>query len=222
MKPVRVHEHVGVHRRLVLLACRSLDRAGEPDGAAGCVSVRSGGAVVLSTGDTDAEESAGGVDTVLVDPDQGLPLLGELARPPAAAWAHLALHRWIPGGEAVVHTRDPAVLAGAEALGAAPAADARVLVVSPGRSASGRPGAPGPSDLTGLTDLDGPTGLTRLTGLTGLTEATTAVLLVGTGVFTWGREPDEALARLERIRELGRALPPVPAVGRTGPRRHTR
>ncbi|WP_145502499.1 class II aldolase/adducin family protein [Streptomyces sp. CFMR 7] len=196
MKPVRVHEEVERHRELVLLACRSLDRSEPPGRASGCVSIRSGEAVVISTGEEDGESPRTDRNAVLIDPEEGLPLLGELAWPPPETPAHLAIHRQLPGGGAVIHTREPATVALTEAVGAAPSAGATVLTVAPGRrSASEREDV---ADLARLIDLSGPV---------------TAVLLAGSAVFTWGRSPEEALSGLERIREFGRALRPAPAAG---------
>ncbi|RBL79683.1 hypothetical protein DDE05_56300 [Streptomyces cavourensis] len=90
MKPVRVHEEVERHRELVLLACRSLDRSEPPGRASGCVSIRSGEAVVISTGEEDGESPRTDRNAVLIDPEEGLPLLGELAWPPPRDPRHIS------------------------------------------------------------------------------------------------------------------------------------
>ncbi|MEU2997722.1 class II aldolase/adducin family protein [Streptomyces sp. NPDC006995] len=197
MKPVRVHEEVERHRELVLLACRLLDRSDPQGRASGCASLRSDEAVVISA---DGDEGPGTDRTaVLIDPEEGLPLLGEIAWPPPETPVHLAIHRQLPGGGAVIHTREPATVALAEAVGAARSVDAAVLTIAPGeRSASG-------SDaVAGLEKLIVPSA------------PVAAVLFGGSAVFTWGRSADEALSGLERIREIGRALPPAPASGPEG------
>ncbi|MEE4490488.1 class II aldolase/adducin family protein [Streptomyces sp. BE230] len=194
MKPVRVHEEVERHRELVLLACRSLDRSDPPRQASGCVSMRSGEAVVISTGEADGPSPRTDRNAVLIDPEEGLPLLGELSWPPPETPAHLAIHRQLPGGGVVIHTREPTTVALAEAVGAAPSTGAAVLTVAPGRRSTSEP--EDMADLEKLIDLSGPVA---------------AVLLAGSAVFTWGRSPEEALSGLERIRELGRALRSAPA-----------
>lgn len=105
MKPVHVHEDAELHRELLSLACRSLDRRGRPDRASGSISVRSGEAVIITTGDLNEESLQ--QDAVMVAPSQGLPLLGETDWPPPETPAHLALHRRLPGRGAVVHVHEP-------------------------------------------------------------------------------------------------------------------
>ncbi|MFH9610890.1 class II aldolase/adducin family protein [Streptomyces sp. NPDC017448] len=181
---------------MVLLACRSLDRSDPPGQASGCVSMRSSEAVVISTCEESGESPRTDRNAVLIDPEEGLPLLGELAWPPPETPAHLAIHRQLPGGGAVIHTREPTTVALAEAVGATPSVGATVLAVAPGRrSASRRDDV---ADLEKLIDLSGPVA---------------AVLFGGSAVFTWGRSPDEALSGLERIRGLGRVLRSAPAAG---------
>lgn len=187
MKPVHVHEDAELHRELLSLACRSLDRRGRPDRASGSISVRSGEAVIITTGDLNEESLQ--QDAVMVDPSQGLPLLGETDWPPPETPAHLALHRRLPGRGAVVHVHEPRSLALAAAVGGAPGAiGALVAVVAPE-----------------------PHGLSLLAGLPGhpeLPDEAAALLVEGSGVFTWGRDTGQALSRLERIEELGRPLLP--------------
>ncbi|MFJ1799710.1 class II aldolase/adducin family protein [Streptomyces sp. NPDC088180] len=193
MKPVHVHEDAELHRELLSLACRSLDRRGRPDRASGSVSVRSGEAVIITTGDLNEESLQ--QDAVMVDPSQGLPLLGETDWPPPETPAHLALHRRLPGRGAVVHIHEPRSLALAAAVGGAPGAiGALVAVVSPEPR--------GPAPLAGLP------GHPELPELPELPDEAVALLVEGRGVFTWGRDTDEALSRLERIEELGRPLLP--------------
>ncbi|MFJ7411283.1 class II aldolase/adducin family protein [Streptomyces sp. NPDC098077] len=187
MKPVHVHEDAELHRELLSLACRSLDRRGRPDRASGSISVRSGEAVIITTGDLNEESLQ--QDAVMVDPSQGLPLLGETDWPPPETPAHLALHRRLPGRGAVVHVHEPRSLALAAAVGGAPGAiGALVAVVDPEPR--------GPSLVAGLP------------GHPELPDEAAALLVEGSGVFTWGRDTDEALSRLERIEELGRPLLP--------------
>ncbi|MFJ9109987.1 class II aldolase/adducin family protein [Streptomyces sp. NPDC102283] len=187
MKPVHVHEDAELHRELLSLACRSLDRRGRPDRASGSISVRSGGAVIITTGDLNEESLR--QDAVMVDPSQGLPLLGETDWPPPETPAHLALHRRLAGRGAVVHTHEPRSLALAAAVCRAPGPiGALVRVV-----------APESRDPSHLVDLPG-----RLE----LSDEVLALLVEGSGVLTWGRDTGEALSRLERIEELGRPLLP--------------
>ncbi|MFG3404965.1 class II aldolase/adducin family protein [Streptomyces sp. NPDC048142] len=186
MKPVHVHEDAELHRELLSLACRSLDRRCRPGRASGSISIRSGEAVIITTGDLNEESLQ--QDAVMVDPSQGLPLLGETGWPPPETPAHLAIHRRLGRG-AVVHTHEPRSLALAAAVGEAPGAiGARVLVVAP--------------------DLRGPSHLVGVSGLPELSDDVTALLVEGSGVYTWGRDPGEALSRLERTEELGRPLLP--------------
>ncbi|MGW6580234.1 class II aldolase/adducin family protein [Streptomyces globisporus] len=196
VKPVRVHEDVELHRARVLLACRSLDRSGPPGEASGCVSIRSGEAVVISTGGMDGESPGADPDAVLIDPEEGLPLLGESAWPPPGTPVHLAIHRRVPGGGAVIHTCEPTTVSLAELVAAAPSTGATVLRVAPDRRVM-----PGRDEVAGLEML------------MGLSGHEAAVLFDGRGVFTWGRSPDEALSKLERIRTLGRTLAPTAPVG---------
>ncbi|MEV0883462.1 class II aldolase/adducin family protein [Streptomyces microflavus] len=187
MKPVHVHEDAELHRELLSLACRSLDRRGRPERASGSISVRSGEAVIITTGDLDEESLR--QDAVMVDPSQGLPLLGESIWPPPETPAHLAIHRRLRGPGAVVHTYEPRSLALAAAARAPGAIGTIVLVTAEERHG-----------LCHLSD-DATECVEALAE-----DAPTALLVEGTAVFTWGRDPDEALARLERIEELGRPL----------------
>ncbi|MCS0634116.1 class II aldolase/adducin family protein [Streptomyces sp. LP05-1] len=198
MKPVRIREDAELQRQLLSRVCRSPAWRGRPGRAPGSISVRSDEAVIITTGETgDPYGDPAGQDTVMVDPSDGLPLLGEVEWPPAETPAHLAIHRRLPGCGAVVHTREPHSAALAALAGGARAAAGAVVLVAAGDrygtchlpdDAVARLGAPAPG---------GPA----------------ALLVEGTGVFTWGRDLDEALGELERIEELGRPLLPESAGG---------
>ncbi|MCM2579603.1 methylthioribulose 1-phosphate dehydratase [Streptomyces meridianus] len=106
MKPVKLEPSVEVHRGLIAATCRELYRRGWMEGTAGNVSTRSGEAVVISASGCSKGQMSR-QDTVIVDGDSGLPLVGEVEWPSAETAIHLAIYQNIPDSGAVVHTHSP-------------------------------------------------------------------------------------------------------------------
>lgn len=121
MKPLRVREDVERQRERFSAACQSLRRGYAATGTCGSVSMRTGDALMITVavagaGDDGPVPPRQGV--VLIDPVQGLPLLGETEWPPAETSGHLAIHRRLPDVAVVIHVP--------EASSVAPVADTLV------------------------------------------------------------------------------------------------
>ncbi|WP_432017984.1 class II aldolase/adducin family protein [Streptomyces sp. 1222.5] len=104
MKPLYLREDTERQRERLAATVRRLHRSGWMPGTSGSLSLRSGDAVLITAQDLD-KGRADARDTVLVDPSEGLPLLGETEWPCAEAPVHLALHGYLPDCETVVHVR---------------------------------------------------------------------------------------------------------------------
>ncbi|MFF2807993.1 methylthioribulose 1-phosphate dehydratase [Streptomyces sp. NPDC058000] len=205
MKPVTIGEDVELRRAHLAAACRSLYQRGWMPGTSGNISVRSGDAVVI----TASGRSKGTIsrhDTVLVEPDKGLPLLGESEWPSAETSVHLAVYRQLPPCGAVVHAHAPystalATLAGTDgSIGQVTFTDwelAKGLGVVDPRLVTVPVFANWPEvpriaeDVTAYLDGSG-------------ADAPPALFIDRHGVTTWGRDLEEARNRLECIEELSR------------------
>lgn len=210
MKPLYLREDTERQRERLAVTVRRLHRSGWMPGTSGSLSLRSGDAVLITAQDLD-KGRADARDTVLVDPSEGLPLLGETEWPCAEAPVHLALHGYLPDCETVVHLR--------AAGGTAPDA----LDVGAGDAGAGDAGPPaaeprrrsGPAGSTPMVLPDPPERLDpgrtadAVRAVLGGTAAGAppALLVAGLGVFTWGRDLGEALAALDRVEEGSR--PPL-------------
>ncbi|WP_333760915.1 class II aldolase/adducin family protein [Streptomyces sp. IBSBF 2390] len=210
MKPLYLREDTERQRERLAATVRRLHRSGWMPGTSGSLSLRSGDAVLITAQDLD-KGRADARDTVLVDPSEGLPLLGETEWPCAEAPVHLALHGYLPDCETVVHVR--------AAGGTAPDA----LDGGAGDGGAGHAGPPaaephlhsGPAGFTPTVLPDPPERLDpgrtadAVRAVLGGTAAGAppALLVAGLGVFTWGRDLGEALAALDRVEEGSR--PPL-------------
>ncbi|ROP46424.1 class II aldolase/adducin family protein [Streptomyces sp. PanSC9] len=210
MKPLYLREDTERQRERLAATVRRLHRSGWMPGTSGSLSLRSGDAVLITAQDLD-KSRADARDTVLVDPSEGLPLLGETEWPCAEAPVHLALHGYLPDCETVVHVR--------AAGGTAPDA----LDAGAGDAGAGDAGLPaaephlrsGPAGFTPTVLPDPPERLDpgrtadAVRAVLGGTAAGAppALLVAGLGVFTWGRDLGEALAALDRVEEASR--PPL-------------
>ncbi|MFF4437592.1 class II aldolase/adducin family protein [Streptomyces sp. NPDC001621] len=210
MKPLYLREDTERQRERLAVTVRRLHRSGWMPGTSGSLSLRSGDAVLITAQDLD-KGRADARDTVLVDPSEGLPLLGETEWPCAEAPVHLALHGYLPDCETVVHVR--------AAGGTAPDA----LDAGAGDGGAGHAGPPaaephlrsGPAGSTPTVLPDPPARLDpgrtadAVRAVLGGTAAGAppALLVAGLGVFTWGRDLGEALAALDRVEEGSR--PPL-------------
>ncbi|MFJ3811286.1 class II aldolase/adducin family protein [Streptomyces sp. NPDC090073] len=205
MKPLYLREDTERQRERLAATVRQLHRSGWMPGTSGSLSLRSGDAVLITAQDLD-KGRADARDTVLVDPSEGLPLLGETEWPCAETPVHLALHGYLPDCETVVHVRAPDVTA--------PDAHA------PGAGDAGPPAAEphlrsGPAGSTPMVLPDPPERLDpgrtadAVRAVLGGTAAGAppALLVARLGVFTWGRDLGEALAALDRVEEGSR--PPM-------------
>ncbi|MFE5215323.1 MULTISPECIES: class II aldolase/adducin family protein [unclassified Streptomyces] len=210
MKPLYLREDTERQRERLAATVRRLHRSGWMPGTSGSLSLRSGDAVLITAQDLD-KGRADARDTVLVDPSEGLPLLGETEWPCAEAPVHLALHGYLPDCETVVHVR----AAGGTARDA--------LDVGAGDAGAGDAGPPaaeprrrsGPAGSTPMVLPDPPERLDpgrtadAVRAVLGGTAAGAppALLVAALGVFTWGRDLGEALAALDRVEEGSR--PPL-------------
>ncbi|MFE4015961.1 methylthioribulose 1-phosphate dehydratase [Streptomyces sp. NPDC059101] len=205
MKPVVIGEDVELQRAHLAAACRGLYRRGWMPGTSGNISVRSGDAVVITAGGL-SKGTMSHHDVVVVEPEQGLPLLGESEWPPTETAIHLAVYRQLPSCGAVVHAHAPHSMALATLAGAAGStgqvtftdwelakglgvADPRLVTVP---VFANRPEAPGiAEDVSAYLDESG-------------ADAPPALFIERHGVTTWGRDLEEARKRLECIEELSR------------------
>ncbi|KUL36824.1 hypothetical protein ADL22_23240 [Streptomyces sp. NRRL F-4489] len=229
MKPIIIGEDAEMQRGRLAAAGRALHQGGWLPGGSGSLSVRCGDAVAITVGGLETATLTRH-DTVLIEPEEGLPLLGEVEWPPAETALHLALYRLLPGCGAVIHTQAPRA-AGLAALGgftraAELASDAGALGEVTFEQWDAPPAsgpATGPATGRGTVPLsvavtvpvfanwpeprriadDAAAYFTTLDG-SSADCAPPALLIEGYGVTTWGRDLDEARHRLESIEELGR------------------
>ncbi|MEV0374717.1 methylthioribulose 1-phosphate dehydratase [Streptomyces sp. NPDC050636] len=203
MKPVYIHEDAELQRGHLAAACRSLYERGWMPGTSGNVSIRAGEAVVI-TASSQSKGTMSHQDTVMVDPHEGLPLLGETEWPSAETSLHLAIYQQVPDCRAVVHAHAPystalAALTGhAGSIGRAvfqelePAKDLGVtdphLVVVP--------------VFTNWPDVSRIAGDVTAYLDESAADVPPALLIDRHGATTWGRDIDEARNRLECIEEL--------------------
>ncbi|WP_371539987.1 class II aldolase/adducin family protein [Streptomyces sp. NBC_01023] len=207
MKPVCIREDAELQREHLSAVGRSLYRSGWMPGTFGSVSVRSGEAVMI-TADGLSKREMTHQDAVMVDPFKGLPLLGETEWPPAETPVHLALYRRLPGCGAVIHAHAPwstalatrtrdtggtgqVVFEEMEMAKSLGVPDPRLVVL---------PVVPNNLDASLIADdvtafLDEPTA-----------DTPPALLIDRNGIFSFGRDIDEARNRLECVEELSHLL----------------
>ncbi|PKW10862.1 methylthioribulose-1-phosphate dehydratase [Streptomyces sp. 1222.5] len=203
MKPLYLREDTERQRERLAATARHLHRSGWMPGTSGSVSLRSGDAVLITAHDLD-KGRMDARDTVLIDPSEGLPLLGETEWPCAETPVHLALHGYLPDCETVVHVRaagvtTPAALARGAGHAGPPAAERNLRSGPAGSTPTMLPALPARPDPGRTADevraaLDGTAA-----------GAPAALLVADTCVFTWGRDLGEALAALDGIEERSRS-----------------
>ncbi|MGW4023272.1 class II aldolase/adducin family protein [Streptomyces sp. NPDC005009] len=209
MKPVYIRDDVEPQRQHLSAIGRSVCRHGWLPGMSGSISIRSGEAILITAGDLDKRVMTH-QDTVMVDPFDGLPLLGETEWPPDETAIHLALYRRLPGCGAVICAQAPC----AEALATVADGSGQALLREPEAAQA--------VDLSDDCPPVPPVVADRLdasrvaedvvAALDASTVGTSSVLLVRqNGLVAWGRDADEALGELERIDRLSH-LPQVGAV----------
>ncbi|MFD9500174.1 class II aldolase/adducin family protein [Streptomyces sp. NPDC060035] len=209
MKPVYIREDAELQREHLSAACQSLYQRGWMPGTSGSISMRSGEAAVITAGDL-SKWMMTRQDTVMVDPFRGLPLLGEVEWPPAETPVHLAIYQRLPDCGAVIHADTPcsaAISALAGSAGRGGEVDFQELGMATGLAVSD----PRLTVLPAIEDWHDAPGIANdvITCL-GLDEPTAdaplALLIERHGIFTWGRDADEACSRLECAEELSRLL----------------
>ncbi|WP_405755416.1 class II aldolase/adducin family protein [Streptomyces sp. NBC_01411] len=203
MKPVCISEDAELQREHLSAACQSLYRRGWMPGTFGSVSVRSGEAVMITAGDLSKRVMTD-QDTVMVDPFKGLPLLGESEWPPAETPVHLALYRRLPGCGAVIHAHAPWSTALATRTAGA---DRTGQVVFEEMEMAKSLDVPDPRLVVlpiVANHLDASLIADDVTALLDDPAADTppALLIDRDGMFSFGRDIDEARNRLECVEEL--------------------
>ncbi|MEU4888445.1 MULTISPECIES: class II aldolase/adducin family protein [Streptomyces] len=204
MKAVYFREDAELQREHLSAVCRSLYRRGWMPGTSGSISVRSGEAVLITACDL-RKGMMDGRDTVLVDHLTGLPLLGEVEWPPPETPVHLAIYGRLPDCGAVVHAQAPSCSALGDLAGGA----GEVVLPEPEEVQSHAAPVPGPAVLPVLENrTDASRAAGEVTAVLGdwTADPPHALLVERGGVFAWGRDTGEALARLERVEELGHLL----------------
>ncbi|MEU2435531.1 methylthioribulose 1-phosphate dehydratase [Streptomyces rubradiris] len=203
MKPVTIAEDTEPMRAELAEACRRLYGQGWMPGTSGNVSVRSGDAVlVTATGCGKGTITA--ADTVLVDPDGGLPLVGESAWPSAETTIHLAVYRTRPEARAVIHAHAPHATALATVTGPARDVVFEDLELAKGLGVSDPARVPVPvfanrADVPRIADE-------VRERLSGRTDTAPALLIDRHGVTVWGGDLEQAFNRLECVEELCRLV----------------
>ncbi|MCK7624298.1 class II aldolase/adducin family protein [Streptomyces sp. RS10V-4] len=223
MKPIIIGEDAELQRGRLAAAGRALHQGGWLPGGAGSLSVRCGDAVAITAGDLDGAAPTRH-DTVLIEPGEGLPLLGEVAWPPAETALHLVLYRRLPTCGAVIHTQAPpaaalAALAGKTGAAASAGSAGALAEVFLGQGDAPESSYPAPETgpRTGPVTVpvfanwpeahriaeDVAAYFDKHAG-TPAEDTPPALLIDGYGVTAWGRDLDEARRRLDRIEALGR------------------
>ncbi|MFF8863220.1 class II aldolase/adducin family protein [Streptomyces sp. NPDC015139] len=179
MKPLYLREDTERQRERLAATARHLHRSGWMPGTSGSVSLRSGDAVLITAHDLD-KGRMDARDTVLIDPSEGLPLLGETEWPCAETPVHLALHGYLPDCETVVHLRAAAVTTPAAFTCGPGGSTPTMLPALPARPDPGRTA----DEVRAALDRTA-------------AGAPAALLVADAGVFTWGRDLGEALAALD-------------------------
>ncbi|MFJ5677737.1 class II aldolase/adducin family protein [Streptomyces sp. NPDC093097] len=205
MKPVIIGVGAELQRGNLAAAGRALHEQGWMPGAAGSLSARSGDAVLITVDGPDRGALTRD-DIVMVEPGEGLPLLGEVDWPPADTALHLALYRLLPACGAVVQAPTPHATTLASTAGTTGTVD---QVTVNGRESAHGMGltAPHPAALPLVTTWpDVPcTAEAVADQLAGCGEdAPPALLIAGLGVLAWGRDLATARERLAYVEELSR------------------
>ncbi|MFE6686961.1 class II aldolase/adducin family protein [Streptomyces sp. NPDC057743] len=213
MEPVIIGAGGELLRGNLAAAGRDLHRRGWLPGSSGHLSARSGEAVLLTVDGVDRSTLTRD-DIVLVEPGEGLPLLGEVEWPPADACLHLALYRWLPDCGAIIQATPPHATELATAARAAGEIDQAALDAPELKTETAS--EPGTDD-----DLDSAAPATLPVVATWpdvphtaevvanhlarhAKDAPPALLIAGYGVLAWGRDLEAARARLARVEDLCR------------------
>ncbi|MBQ1101195.1 class II aldolase/adducin family protein [Streptomyces sp. b94] len=206
MKPVYIRDDAESQRRHLSSVGESLRRRGWLLGTSGSVSVRSGEAVLITAGGLDNMVMTR-QDTVMVDPIEGLPLIGEVEWPPDETAVHLALYRRVPDCQAVICARVPCAEAGAP-LTCGSGHSRRAITGEPQTARTlGSPHACVLAPPAVADRLEASRIADEVVAALDAPAATPAVLLVqGNALVAWGRDADEALGKLECTRQLSHLL----------------
>ncbi|MFI5526706.1 methylthioribulose 1-phosphate dehydratase [Streptomyces platensis] len=205
MKPVYIGEDAELQRGHLAAACRDLYRRGWMPGTSGNISVRSGETVVI----TASGRSKGAMsrkDTVMVEPFEGLPLLGETEWPSAETSIHLALYQQLPNCGAVIHAHAPHSTAVAALTGTNGSIG---QVVFENMELAKGLGSVDPH-LVAVPVFANWSDVSRIASdvtayLDGSAADAPPVLLIDRhGVTAWGHNIDEARNRLECVEEMSR------------------
>ncbi|WP_075739063.1 methylthioribulose 1-phosphate dehydratase [Streptomyces acidiscabies] len=205
MKPLIVDENVELHREYLATTCRALYQQGWMPGTSGNLSVRSGEAVVI-TASGRSKRTMSRNDTVMVDPFEGLPLVGETEWPSAETSVHLAVYQYVPDCGAVIHAHTPYATAVATLRGAGqPWGEACFeeleLAKGLGVTDPSRVVVPVFSNWADVPRIAAD--VRTYLGESG-TSAPPALFIDRHGVTVWGHDLDQARDRLECIEELSR------------------
>ncbi|MFJ8330159.1 methylthioribulose 1-phosphate dehydratase [Streptomyces sp. NPDC094437] len=210
MKPATIHEDLDLQRGHLAAACRALYRLGWMPGTSGNVSIRSGEGVMI-TASGRSKGTMAPEDTVIVDPVDGRPLVGETERPSAETSIHLAVYRQVSGCGAVVHAHAPystalATLTGT-GTGTGTGGSVGRVVFRELELAKGL-GVAAPRLVEVPVFANWPD-VSRIADdvtvcLRETSDVPPALLIDRHGVTTWGGDLDEARNRLECVEELSR------------------
>ncbi|MER7408508.1 class II aldolase/adducin family protein [Streptomyces sp. NPDC000070] len=207
MKPVYIRDDAESQRHHLSAVGQSLCRRGWLPGTSGSVSVRSGEAVLITAGDLD-KRAMTHQNTVMVDPREGLPLIGESEWSPDETAVHLALYQRLPDCGAVIYAQAPCAKAlapltdGNGHFGQAVLKESK-MAETLGLSDACLPTLPAVADRLDASRVAEDV----VAALDASAAGTPLVLLIQqNGLVTWGRDADEALSRLECIEQLSQLL----------------
>ncbi|WP_274917727.1 class II aldolase/adducin family protein [Streptomyces sp. WZ-12] len=212
MEPVIISAGSELLRENLAAAGRDLHRRGWLPGASGHLSARSGEAVLLTVDGVDRGALTRD-DIVLIEPGEGLPLLGEVEWPPADACLHLALYRGLPDCGAVIQAAPPHTTELSTAAHTTGAIDQVTLggpeleTTTDELGTGDDPDSATPATLPIVTtwpDLPHTTEVIADHLARHPQGAPPALLIAGYGVLAWGRDLETARARLTHVEELGR------------------
>ncbi|MFI8998972.1 methylthioribulose 1-phosphate dehydratase [Streptomyces sp. NPDC053542] len=223
MNPLYLHEDAELQRPRLSAVCRSLHRRGWMPGTSGSVSIRAGEAIMITTRD-QSKRTISRQDTVLVDPFQGLPLLGETEWPAAETSMHLAIYQQVPGCGAIVHAHAPYATVLATVTGTTGFLGQAVFE---GMELAKGLGVTDPHLVVVPIFTNWPDGSRIANDVSAYLDASAAgappaLLIDRHGVTTWGPDLDEARNRLESIEELCRLTLLTSAFGAGVAKEHLR
>ncbi|MFK0293337.1 class II aldolase/adducin family protein [Streptomyces sp. NPDC090442] len=212
MEPVIIGAGSELLRENLAAAGRDLHRRGWLADTSGHLSVRSGEAVLLTVDGVDRGALTRD-DIVLVEPGEGLPLLGEVEWPPADACLHLVLYRGLPECGAIIQAAPPHTTELSTAAHTTGVIDQVAFGGTELKTTADELGTGDGSDsATPVTlpivatwpDVPRTTEVIADHLARHAEDAPPALLIAGYGVLVWGRDLETARARLTHIEELSR------------------